>query len=138
MIELVLYQKIALMPETIDLTDKNILIVEDDEMNFIYLSQIFKLIHGNIFRAKNGNTAIEMAQNNAYDVILMDIQLPDTTGFEVTRKIRKFNNSVPIIAQTAARNPDETDEAIEAGCSELLIKPYKINDLSEALHRVLG
>jgi CheY-like chemotaxis protein len=121
----------------LDLTDKRILIVEDDEMNFIYLSQIFKMIHGDIFRAKNGNSAVEMAKENTYDVILMDIQLPDINGLEVTRRIREFNNVTPIIAQTAARNPDETDEAIEAGCNDILIKPYTINDLNTLLNKVL-
>jgi CheY-like chemotaxis protein len=122
----------------LDLTGKRILIVEDDEMNFIYLSQIFRIIHGNIFRAKNGNLALEMTKNNTYDIILMDIQLPDINGLEVTRQIREFNIVTPIVAQTAARNPDETDEALEAGCNEILIKPYTINDLSTMLKRVLS
>jgi CheY-like chemotaxis protein len=121
----------------LDLTDKNILIVEDDEMNFIYLSQIFRLIHGNIFRAKNGKTALEMTKENTYDIILMDIQLPDINGLDVTRQIRKIDQKTPIIAQTAARNPDETDEAFEAGCTDILIKPYTINDLTLVLNKLL-
>ena len=122
----------------LDLTDKRILIVEDDEMNFIYLSQIFRMIHGNIFRAKNGKSALEMTKDNNYDIILMDIQLPDLNGLEITRRIREFNKVTPIVAQTAARNPDETDEAIEAGCNEILIKPYTINDLTTTLDRMLN
>lgn len=122
----------------LDLTDKRILIVEDDEMNFIYLTQIFKMIRGNIFRAKNGKIALDMARENVYDVILMDIQLPDLNGLEATKSIREFNKETPIIAQTAARNPDETDEALEAGCNEVLIKPYTINDLMLVLSKVLN
>jgi CheY-like chemotaxis protein len=125
------------MSEMPDLTDKKILIVEDDEMNFIYLSQIFRLIKGSIFRAKNGKTALLMAQENNFDVILMDIQLPDINGLDVTREIRKYNKKTPIIAQTAARNPDETDEALEAGCTDILIKPYTINELTQLLAKVL-
>lgn len=122
----------------LDLTGKRILIVEDDEMNYIYLSQIFKMIHGDIFRAKNGKSAINMTKENTYDLILMDIQLPDINGLDVTRQIRKFNNITPIVAQTAARNPEETDEALEAGCNDILIKPYTINDLSTTIKRILS
>jgi CheY-like chemotaxis protein len=125
------------MPETLDLTDKKILIVEDDEMNFIYLSQIFRLVKGNIFRAKNGKSALIMSKESKFDVILMDIQLPDISGLDVTREIRKFNKTTPIIAQTAARNPDETDEALEAGCNYILIKPYTISDLTLLLNKIL-
>lgn len=129
---------IYVLPQMLDLTDKRILIVEDDEMNFIYLTQIFKMIRGNIFRAKNGKIALDMARENVYDVILMDIQLPDLNGLEATKSIREFNKETPIIAQTAARNPDETDEALEAGCNEVLIKPYTINDLMLVLSKVLN
>jgi two-component system, sensor histidine kinase len=122
----------------LDLTAKRILIVEDDEMNFIYLTQIFRMTHGTVFRAKNGKSALEMTKDNKYDVILMDIQLPDLNGLEITRRIREYNKTTPIVAQTAARNPDETDEAIEAGCNEILIKPYTINDLTITLDKVLN
>jgi CheY-like chemotaxis protein len=125
------------MAKTIDLKDKRILVVEDDEMNFIYLVQIFKIFNGNIFRAKNGTIALKMAKEENFDVILMDIQLPDINGLEVTKQIREFDLKTPIIAQTAARTPDETDEAIEVGCTEILIKPYTINDLSLILDKVL-
>jgi two-component system sensor histidine kinase EvgS len=125
------------MSKTIDLKGKRILIVEDDEMNFIYLSQIFRIFQCNIFRAKNGKAALIMAKEENYDVILMDIQLPDINGLEVTKLIRQFDLTTPIIAQTAARSPDETDEAIEAGCTEILIKPYTISDLSSILEKVL-
>jgi CheY-like chemotaxis protein len=125
------------MLKTIDLRDKRILIVEDDEMNFIYLVQIFKIFNGNIFRAKNGKVALKMAKEEKFDVILMDIQLPDINGLDVTKQIREFDTKTPIIAQTAARTPDETDEALEVGCTEILIKPYTINDLSFILEKVL-
>ena len=75
----------------VDLTGKRILVVEDDEMNYIYLSQLFKLTKGDFFRAKNGSEALDMAKTNKYDAILMDIQLPDISGNEVTRQIREYD-----------------------------------------------
>ncbi len=121
------------MADFVDLTDKKLLVVEDDDMNYIYLSQIFKLTKGEIFRAKTGYEALEMAKTEQYDVILMDIQLPDISGNEVTKQIREFDTKTPIIAQTASRTPDETDEALIAGCSEVLVKPYTIDDFSKII-----
>ena len=121
------------MGDFVDLTGKKLLVVEDDDMNYIYLSQLFKLTKGDFFRAKTGHDALEMAKKDQYDVILMDIQLPDISGNEVTRQIRKFDANTPIIAQTASRTPDETDEALLAGCSEVLVKPYTIDDFSKVI-----
>jgi CheY-like chemotaxis protein len=125
------------MPGIIDLTNKKILVVEDDEMNFIYLNQVFKLTNGEITRAKNGKMAIKLAEENIFDLILMDIQLPDISGNEATRVIRTFRPKVPIIAQTASRTPDETDLALEAGCTDILIKPFTIDMLSDVISRSL-
>jgi len=125
------------MPETIDLSGKRILVVEDDELNFIYLKQIFKLTKGDITRAKNGNEALDYARNNTYDIILMDIQLPDISGNEVTKKIRIYDSHTPIIAQTASRTPDDTDNCIEAGCTEVLVKPFTIRELSNILAKYI-
>jgi len=125
------------MAGMVDLTDKKILVVEDDDMNFIYLTQIFKLTKGTVVRAKNGLSALKIAENENFDLILMDLKLPDINGTEVTRKIRIFNIHTPIIAQTASRTPDETDEALEAGCTAVLIKPYTIDDFSKILNQFI-
>lgn len=121
------------MTNIIDLSTKKILVVEDDDMNFVYLTQIFKITKGDITRAKTGEQALDYVHENKYDIILMDIQLPDISGNEVVKNIREFDATTPIIAQTASRTPDETDESIEAGCSSVLIKPFTINDLSDAV-----
>ncbi len=112
------------------LQNKKILIVEDDEMNFIYLSQIFKIARISIIRAKTGYEAIDMVRHDAeIDLILMDIQLPDISGIEVTEQIRKFNPDLPIIAQTATKSDNERDAFIIAGCTDVLVKPFKMEEL---------
>ncbi|MGD2035826.1 MAG: response regulator [Bacteroidales bacterium] len=123
------------MGNFVDLTGKKILVVEDDDMNYVYLSQIFKLTKGEFFRARTGQEALEMAQSGTYHVILMDIQLPDISGNKVTAKIREFNKTTPIIAQTASRTPDEIDEALNAGCTEILVKPFTIDDFSKVMEK---
>jgi CheY-like chemotaxis protein len=126
------------MANIIDLSNKKILVVEDDDMNFVYLTQIFKITKGDITRAKTGQQALNYVNENTYDIILMDIQLPDISGNEVVKNIREFDTNTPIIAQTASRTPDETDQSIEAGCSSVLIKPFTIDDLSDAVRLYLS
>jgi CheY-like chemotaxis protein len=123
------------MPGIVDLSGKKILVVEDDEMNFIYLKQIFKLTKGDVTRVKYGNEAVNYAKDNKFDIILMDIQLPDISGNEATREIRNFDTATPIIAQTASRTPDETDLSLEAGCTEILVKPFTIDDFSRVMSK---
>lgn len=125
------------MAEVVNLSNKKILVVEDDDMNFVYLSQIFRLTQGDFSRARNGTEALELARNNNYDIILMDIQLPDITGNDVTKQIREFDKTTPIIAQTASRTPDETDVSLSAGCTDILIKPYTINDFSRIIKKYI-
>jgi len=120
--------------------EKNtILVVEDDEMSFLYLNQIFRLTRNGVIRARNGNEAIQISRSNAdIDLILMDIQLPDIDGNTITREIRKFNKELPIIAQTAGKTQQERDIALESGCNDLLVKPFKMEELIGILEKYLN
>jgi CheY-like chemotaxis protein len=121
------------------LQNKKILIVEDDDMNFIYLNQIFKIAQISIIRAKTGYEAIEIVQHNReIDLILMDIQLPDINGIEVTEKIREFNSDLPIIAQTASRRDEEKDTFINAGFTDVLMKPFKMEELLSKIEEYIS
>ena len=122
----------------LNLEKNTILIVEDDDMSFLYLSQIFKLTKSKVIRAKNGNEAIQLSRDNTkIDLVLMDIQLPDFDGNTVTREIRKFNDKLPIIAQTAGKTQYDKDNAMEAGCNEVLIKPFRMEELMFLLAKYL-
>lgn len=121
------------------LQNKKILIVEDDEMNFIYLSQIFKIAQIAIVRAKTGYEAIDLLKHDAeIDLILMDIQLPDISGIEVTEKIREFSPDLPIIAQTAARGDHDKDDILNAGCTDVLVKPFRMDELLAKIKEYLS
>ncbi len=115
--------------EKTDWSDKNILIVEDTDNNFMLLQAILKKYNPNIDRSIYGKDAIEKVRNKKYDIILMDIQLPDTNGYEVTKEIRLFNKNVPIIAQTAFAMYDNVVKALEVGCNDFLTKPIKSKKL---------
>jgi CheY-like chemotaxis protein len=123
----------------LNLKNKKLLVVEDDDMSFLYLHQLLKLTNCFFVREKSGLDAIEQFRDNPdFDLILMDIQLPDMDGRLVTREIREQDAVIPIIAQTAARSPIEKELALEAGCTEVIVKPYSMEELFEAIGRHLG
>jgi two-component system, cell cycle response regulator DivK len=121
----------------LNLEDRIVLVVEDDEMSFLYLKQLFMLTRCTLFRAKSGSEALEIFRNNQLDLILMDIQLPDMQGTAVTREIRFADRKVPIIAQTAGKTTDDREKAMEAGCSDVIVKPFSMEELFGAVRKYL-
>lgn len=119
-----------------DLQNKVILVVEDDDMSFLYLNQLFMLTRARVVREVTGISAIEQFRNGqGFHLVLMDIQLPDMDGMQVTREIRKTDRNVPIIAQTAGRTHFEREQVLQAGCSDLLSKPFSMDELFDAVIR---
>lgn len=120
----------------LNLENKKLLVVEDDDMSFLYLNQLLKLTQCVFFREKSGLDAIEAFRAGpGFDMILMDIQLPDMDGKQVTRKIRDLDPAIPIIAQTAAKSPAEKELVLAAGCTEVLVKPFSMEELFAAIER---
>lgn len=121
-----------------NLENKRLLVVEDDDLSFLYLSQLLSITRSDITREKTGIDALQLFRNNRhFDLILMDIQLPDMDGKQVTREIRSLDAHIPIIAQTADRSPAERELALESGCSELITKPYSMEDLFGIINKLL-
>lgn len=101
-----------------------ILITEDDETNFLYLKTVLELKGMNVLRARNGEEAIDMCrQHPEISLILMDIKMKGMNGLEATRQIKKFNPTIPIIAQTAYALRNDKNNAIAAGCDDYIAKP---------------
>lgn len=103
----------------------HLLLVEDNKINQVITKKM--LLQKNITCdiADNGYAAIENAKNNTYDAILMDIHMPGISGLKATKEIRKFNKSIPIIALTAISLDENTDDFYEAGCNDIVTKPFK-------------
>ena len=94
----------------------NILIADDEEIASSFLQIVLKDCANNIYYAKDGYEAINICKNNPdLDLILMDIKMPLLDGYSVTREIRKVNNQIKIIAQTAYALPGDSSKAIKAG-----------------------
>jgi PAS domain S-box-containing protein len=115
--------------DKIDWSEKNILIVEDDEMNAKFLKIILSKTKATLFDASNGQDAVDLSRKIPFDLILMDIQIPILDGYEATRLIKAFSPSTIIIAQTAHAMTDERLHCMDAGCNDYLSKPINRKDL---------
>ncbi|MDP4207716.1 MAG: response regulator [Bacteroidota bacterium] len=118
---------------------KTILIAEDEEMNFLFMEAIIESSQASILWASNGIEAVElMKQHPDTSLILMDIRMPEMDGIEATLKIREFNTTVPIIAQTAYSTEEDRNKCLEAGCNEYLTKPISHKVLLSTIERFLS
>lgn len=110
-----------------------ILVAEDNDSNY-KLVEI--LLRGyNIKRACNGKEALELVQNEHFDLILMDVKMPLMDGMEATRLIREFNVEIPIIALTANAFEDDKRIAYEAGVNDFLTKPVNRVALTQTIEK---
>ncbi|HWZ34712.1 MAG TPA: response regulator [Mucilaginibacter sp.] len=107
-----------------NLQGMNILVVDDNKMNLLIASRFLKKWHANVDEALNGQIAVDMVSNKAYDLIIMDLQMPVMDGFEATRNIKKQLPHIPIIALTADAMPETYDKALAAGMIDYLSKPF--------------
>jgi signal transduction histidine kinase/response regulator of citrate/malate metabolism len=119
------------------LKDVNILLVEDNELNQLLAIKVFERWDKEIAVADNGKTAIDLIEKNDYDVILMDIQMPEMDGNELTKYIRShmgLKSNIPIIALTAHATSAEEKRCLEIGMNDYLSKPFSFSVLLEKLH----
>jgi CheY-like chemotaxis protein len=112
-----------------------ILLAEDNPVNQKLAVRVLnKLGYGHIEIAQNGVEAIEKYNSDTYDVILMDIQMPEMDGLEATRRIRAQHGRKPIIiSMTANVMPEDREACIQAGTNDYIAKPIKLEELVNAL-----
>ena len=116
---------------------KKILIAEDNDSNYILMTYILKKYY-QFERAKNGQEAVEMAEKNAYDLVLMDIKMPIMDGLEATKAIRAALPDLPIIALTANAFDSDRQLALEAGCNDFLSKPVSSDLCLQTIKKFVG
>lgn len=104
--------------------DKNVLIVEDEETNFLYLKNALLKTNVNVIWAENGMIALDLIKSGAkFDVVLMDIKMPILNGYDATEAIKKLVPHQVVIAQTAYARPEEKNQLLKAGFDAYLAKP---------------
>ena len=119
----------------------SILLVEDNEVNQEIAGEFLHMLGADMDIASNGAEAVEKVKQTAFDVVLMDIQMPVMNGLEATRRIREHEAAagghVPIIAMTANAMSGDREKSLAAGMDDHITKPIDINELEKALHRQL-
>ncbi|MFN8436378.1 MAG: PAS domain S-box protein [Cytophagales bacterium] len=116
--------------EGVDLSDVRVLLVEDNEMNRLVAQNTLSYYNCKADEVENGFEAIEKLKNNQYDVILMDIQMPELDGISTTKIVREeLKINTPIIALTANAFKSEIDKCKSIGMNDYVIKPFDENIL---------
>ncbi|CAK8723343.1 hypothetical protein GMJAKD_12640 [Candidatus Electrothrix aarhusensis] len=121
----------------------DLLLVEDNKVNQYVALSILKKIDLDADVAENGVQALEMLRKKKYDLVLMDIQMPEMDGFEATRYIRNPNSGVlrpdvPIIAMTADATKEDRDKCFAAGMNDYVPKPVNREQLFAVLQQQLS
>ncbi len=134
-------KKINEIPEPLSndiMHEKKILIVEDNKINQMITRKILEKNKVICDVADNGTAAISKAENENFDLILMDIHMPGISGIEATREIRKFNETIPIIALTAVTLEESLDEFYLNGFNDIIPKPYKTEEFFQKINKYLS
>lgn len=125
-----------------DIANMNILIAEDNDINYEIISEMLKMYKINTFRAINGLVCLDMikeSKEKEYDLIFMDIQMPLMNGLDVTKEIRKLDSwakDIPIIAMTADAFSENINECINAGMNGHIAKPIDINIVLKEIRKI--
>lgn len=124
-----------------NIKNHTILIVEDEEVNHLYLSTLFeKQVDLDIqtLHAKNGKEAVAICiENESIDLIIMDLKMPIMNGFEATELIRDIYPDTPIIAQTSYTSKKDHDKATECGCNDIITKPINTKEALQIVKKYL-
>jgi two-component system CheB/CheR fusion protein len=118
------------------ISNKKILIAEDDEIVRLYFSELLKNKNCTLLFAENGEITVELYKNNMdTDIVLMDLRMPKMNGFEAIKQILKINPKAKIIAQTAYAMPEEKEKCLTLGCVAYLTKPIQKETLFKTIQK---
>lgn len=137
-------RKLESSPVVFTAKTHKILLVDDNPVNMLLARTIVRSLipEASVYEAKNGFEAIESYKAHNPDIIFMDIQMPEMSGYEATSEIRKIEQDagyrVPIVALTAGTVKGEQQRCIEAGMDDYLSKPILVSDISEMLFKYLN
>ncbi|RLD61947.1 MAG: hybrid sensor histidine kinase/response regulator, partial [Bacteroidetes bacterium] len=112
--------------DNFSLEGKTILVVEDEDSNYVLLDKILKTKKAEVIIATDGASAINIISKNGrpIDLVLMDIKMPGINGYDATKKIKELRKDLPIIAQTAFNMNGEKEKCLALGFDDFIAKPF--------------
>ncbi len=118
---------------------KTVLIVEDNALNMKLMRDLLQASGYETLQSDNGKHAFDLVRENKPDLVLMDIQLPDVSGLDVTRWLKEDDTlkHIPIIAVTALAFRGDEERVLEAGCDAYISKPISIAEFLEQVKSIL-
>ena len=119
---------------------KTVLIVEDNELNMKLFHDLLDAHGYQTLQTKDGMEALVLARKHKPDLILMDIQLPEVSGLEVTKWIKEDDNlkAIPVIAVTAFAMKGDEEKIREGGCEAYIAKPISVANFLETVEKFLS
>ncbi len=119
---------------------KKILIVEDNELNLKLFNDVLEAHGYETMETREGLKAIDLARVHNPDLILMDIQLPEVSGLEVTKWLKEDDElrKIPVIAVTAFAMKGDEEKIRDGGCEAYISKPISVSHFIETIDRILG
>jgi len=119
---------------------KTILIVEDNELNMKLFNDLLQAHGYDTVQTTDGRVAVDLAREHMPDLILMDIQLPEISGLEVTRILKADDalKHIPVVAVTAFAMKGDEEKIREGGCEGYIAKPISVPDFLETVSGFLG
>ncbi|QDT63846.1 chemotaxis protein CheB [Calycomorphotria hydatis] len=126
--------------QNLSLVGQRLLVVEDTPAMQLIVRKYLEDTGAEVDVAQTGSEAIERFRSNTemYDLILLDMMLPDITGHEVAQNIRSTHSNLPVIALTASAMVHDREKCIEAGCDEYLSKPVDRYELISLVHQLVN
>ncbi len=121
-----------------DFNNKNILIVEDTVTSSRFFDAALSRTNANLFWAEDADDAIKIFDDNKIDLVLLDLNLLTTSGFDVLKYIRKKDKNIPVVVQTAYILSGEEEMSFKLGANDFIAKPIKLNHLMETFVKFLG
>ena len=119
---------------------KSILVVEDNELNMKLFHDLLEAQGYAVLQSRDGMEALKLARTHKPDLILMDIQLPEVSGLEVTKWLKEDENlrSIPVIAVTAFAMKGDEEKIREGGCEAYISKPISVVNFLETVQKFLN
>jgi CheY-like chemotaxis protein len=114
-----------------------VLMAEDVRTNQVLLRTMLDQMGLEVHLAENGEQALQQAMSQSFDLILMDMQMPQMNGYEATRVLRQWGLSTPIVALTANAMRGDDRKCLEAGCDDYLAKPINGRELTRVMAKYL-